>query len=106
MYFVCEIKCGYSTADYHCIYNVGFECDELESLEKGVVSKLSNSLGSVANYSCEPGFMISGPRERVCQLSPAWSSPTPSCERKEITHISSSSLLIVHVLYTFVYMIL
>ncbi len=71
---------GYS---FSTVY-VGFECDELESLENGAVSKLSNSVGSVASYSCEPGFMISGPRERVCQLSVAWSSPTPSCERKEI----------------------
>ncbi len=60
---------------------VGFECDELEPLENGVVSKPSNSVGSVARYSCEPGFMISGPRERVCQLSAAsWSESTPSCE--------------------------
>ncbi len=62
------------------IPTVGFECDELESLENGAVSKPSNSVGSVG-YSCEPGFMISGPRERVCQLSAAsWSKSTPSCD--------------------------
>ncbi len=44
------------------------------------MSKLSNSVGSVASYSCEPGFMISGPRERVCQLSAAsWTGSTPFC---------------------------
>ena len=63
---------------------VGFECDELESLENGAVSKLSNSVGSVASYSCEPGFMISGPRERVCQLSAAsWTGVVGFCDQTD-----------------------
>ncbi len=78
------------------IPTVGFECDELESLENGAVSKSSNSVGSVASYSCEPGFIISGPRERVCQLSAAWTNPSPSCECEEITYTSPLNLFIVH----------
>ena len=36
--------------------------------------------GAVARYTCEAGFVLSGPAERVCRADGEWSGMAPTCE--------------------------
>lgn len=61
-------------------------CDTLEDPDFGSVDFTSRSVGSLATYECNPGFVLVGPDERTCvQLSPGradWNRRAPTCERE------------------------
>ena len=40
--------------------------------------------GGVANYTCDPGFILVGDRTRICGSDGTWSGVPPVCERKLI----------------------
>ena len=35
--------------------------------------------GSIVRYSCEQGYTLYGPVERICQSNGTWSDSSPSC---------------------------
>ena len=35
--------------------------------------------GSVANYSCDQGFVLCGAKSRTCQSNETWSGSPPEC---------------------------
>ena len=37
-------------------------------------------IGSIANYTCDTGFLLQGKSSRVCQANGTWSSNPPSCQ--------------------------
>ena len=41
------------------------------------------AVGSVANYSCDAGFVINGVSMRTCGSTGAWTGVAPSCDREE-----------------------
>ena len=41
--------------------------------------------GGVANYTCDPGFILVGDRTRICGSDGSWSGMAPTCERKLIS---------------------
>ena len=45
--------------------------------------------GGVANYTCDPGFILVGDRTRICGSDGTWSGMAPTCERKFSTNITS-----------------
>ena len=60
------------------------QCPELDDTINGMVEWNSLSLGSVANYTCDPGFILVGDRTRICGSNGIWSGMAPTCERKLI----------------------
>ena len=48
----------------------------------GTVTMDSNTVGSVATYSCDVGFVITGPTSRTCEPGGSWSDFEPVCERE------------------------
>lgn len=48
----------------------------------GTVTMDSNTVGSVATYSCDIGFVINGPTSRMCEPGGSWSGYEPACERE------------------------
>ena len=61
------------------------ECDNLSDPPFGDVSLSGNSIGDVATYVCDPGFVLVGLPTRMCeQLNPQtadWSGEEPVCRR-------------------------
>ena len=56
-------------------------CGRLRDPENGDVAQRRPALvGSVAVYSCDDGFELSGNSRRVCQLNGRYSGVAPVCE--------------------------
>ena len=58
---------------------VAVDCGDLTDPENGAVSVVNTTLGSMANYTCNRGFDISGDVTRVCQQEGEWSGSIPKC---------------------------
>lgn len=41
--------------------------------------KTKNTFGAVVEYGCRRGFIIKGPKVRICQCSGEWSGGEPKC---------------------------
>ena len=54
-------------------------CGPLPPPENGNVDASITTIGSVATYSCNNGFLISGISQRICQTDGFWSESAPSC---------------------------
>ncbi len=48
----------------------------------GLVWYQSSNVGSIAVYSCKPGFVLKGTRIRTCQSNGKWSRSIPVCTGK------------------------
>lgn len=56
-------------------------CGELQDPENGRVSINSDIFDSLALYTCDSGYMISGEVLRRCQANAMWSGEAPMCPR-------------------------
>ena len=56
-------------------------CPEL-LIEHGTVTyrNINRHIRTVATYSCEEGYLLSGIEKRICQGSTGWSGSDPVCE--------------------------
>ena len=52
----------------------------LEDPENGTVIVDSLTVGSLANFTCNSGFVISGADVLVCGPNGTWSDDVPTCE--------------------------
>lgn len=60
------------------------QCLPLEDPVNGEVNITSLSVGSMAAYSCDEGFMLRGSAERTCNSDETWSGAAPTCECESI----------------------
>ena len=56
------------------------DCGSLDDPTNGQVSLDETTVGSIATYTCDPGFMLIGNMERTCQENGEWSGNEPTCE--------------------------
>ena len=75
-------------------YTGTFTCEKLSPPDNGEISvspgpnTLSRGLGSVATYSCDPGYALVGQTTRICEdtngtvATGAWNGTTPYCQGK------------------------
>ena len=55
-------------------------CDTLERPDNGRISySNSTEYGSVATFSCNAGYSVSGHNQRMCMENGKWSGSTPNC---------------------------
>ena len=48
----------------------------------GMVTSNGTNVTSVAEFTCDDGYMLVGDMERICQLDGTWSNMVPECPRK------------------------
>ena len=63
---------------------IAVDCGELRSPSNGVVDYEDTVFQSVATYSCNKGFEISGEETRICNEDGSWLGSMPSCKRKSL----------------------
>ncbi|NXR95280.1 SUSD2 protein, partial [Hypocryptadius cinnamomeus] len=54
-------------------------CGWLDHPTNGRKNNTNYLLGSTINFTCNEGYELTGPQERTCQVSGAWSGDTPQC---------------------------
>ncbi|XP_067409310.1 sushi, von Willebrand factor type A, EGF and pentraxin domain-containing protein 1 isoform X1 [Emydura macquarii macquarii] len=59
---------------------ISIECDLLSPLENGFLHFTENTLGSVVQYTCKPGYKLIGSDTRLCLPNRQWSNAAPYCE--------------------------
>jgi len=57
------------------------DCGPLPSPVNGTISFTQTVFNSSALYSCDNGYLPSGPTMRTCQENGAWSGNNTTCER-------------------------
>ncbi|XP_065203954.1 sushi, von Willebrand factor type A, EGF and pentraxin domain-containing protein 1-like, partial [Planococcus citri] len=57
------------------------ECEELASPSFGRVTLRGLLFSDKANYTCELGYTLVGPKQRTCQADGTWSGNTPTCKQ-------------------------
>ena len=62
------------------------ECATLVNPENGDVMVTGQTLGSVATYTCDDGFMLEGNENRECGPDGRWSGEEPICIREALIH--------------------
>ncbi len=55
------------------------QCTSLPAIADGNVAIASLRVGSMAEYSCNPGFVLTGSQMRTCQPGGVWSGREPAC---------------------------
>ena len=61
---------------------VGIDCGGLRDPLYGRVDLDGTTLGSLATYSCNDGFVLEGDQMRKCQSDGQWSGREPVCKSK------------------------
>lgn len=67
---------------YMFIHAANPMCPPLEDIDNGSVDFADLQPGTIATYTCIPGFLLSGTSTRTCQEDGRWSGEEPTCERK------------------------
>ena len=67
-------------------------CGPLPPPDNGIVDVPITTVGSVATYSCDNGFLVSGNSQRICQMDGFWSGSAPTCSGTLITTKVISSI--------------
>lgn len=60
-------------------YSLYSDCKELQRITNGAVSITGLTYGSVATYSCIPGYALVGEQNRTCTAAGMWSKAEPRC---------------------------
>ena len=62
------------------------ECEALPDIANGNVAMDTLRVGAVAEYTCDPGFTLTGPSSRTCLSGGEWSDidSEPSCTSKHL----------------------
>ena len=58
------------------------QCDRLPDIANGQVELTGTTVGSVATYRCNKGFILVGTEIRLCQANGEWSGREPVCRGK------------------------
>ena len=58
------------------------DCGSLGNPENGMVSVSTTTYNSVANYSCNTGYNLTGEMSRTCLDTGLWSGSEPTCTGK------------------------
>ena len=62
-----------------CVPSTVVECGPLNIPENGKVDVKETFLGSMANYTCDPGYTLMGDAMRTCLRDGTWSGNEPIC---------------------------
>ena len=66
-----------------CYLSAVVECEEqLFNPQFGNLELNSGEFGSVATYTCFPGYDLNGDSIRTCQSNGEWTGSAPTCESK------------------------
>ena len=52
-------------------------------IQRGSAKYTGTSIGSLATYQCEEGYLLAGNSQRICQSNGHWNGSTPECQRIE-----------------------
>ncbi len=84
-----DAMCTESGDAVSCRCNLGYEgdgatcspidCGPLGAPDDGSVDASETTLGGVATYSCDEGFVVAGEPTRTCQPDGTWSGDEPTC---------------------------
>ena len=58
-------------------------CDSPETPKNGDRASANLTFQSQVDYSCNTGFSLLGQANRMCGPAGKWTTPAPSCERKD-----------------------
>ena len=61
---------------------LGINCGTFGIVPNGRGRSNGTYVTSVATFICNPGYILDGNRQRVCQLNGTWSGTVPQCPRK------------------------
>jgi len=75
-YSLLEKKCNDSCIDS------SYSCGILSDPQNGAVAQQGESIGSVAKYTCNKGYVLEGDAERYCTDTGKWSEVARRCVPK------------------------
>ena len=71
----------YVLVSFPGLITAGISCGQLVNQSNGYVdTSVGTSIGDVARYSCDTGYILNGTAERICQADGQWSGSVPTCE--------------------------
>ena len=86
-------QCVSCCVDYSVYTPDTVECQTLSDIDNGRVEMDGRVQGSIATYSCNPGYMLQGDALRICTEDGVWSNSEPMCNISESTMVLTLSIL-------------
>ena len=65
---------------FSLVHTEDVACPQLQSPMNGAVSVDDLSVDSVASYTCDTGYLLTGPAMRTCGGDGQWIGSEPSCQ--------------------------
>ena len=62
-------------------YNVSVICPNVQPIESGLYTTLTNGTMTSVQYSCYSGYQLIGPSTSLCLEEGIWDSQTPVCRK-------------------------
>ena len=59
------------------------DCGDPGTPVNGATSVTNTTIGSLANHTCDDGYLLEGAIQRECLPNSTWSFDLPTCIRKE-----------------------
>lgn len=71
-------------------FYTAIDCETLSNPENGFVSVNGVTIGAIATYGCNPGFILVGRRVRICRNDGQYSGVEPVCRGMKVHFLSAS----------------
>ena len=75
---VLAIDSGFDLAN-DLVIHAAVQCPVPGDLTDGSVGYTARTVGSIASYTCNPGFTLEGSASRKCRQNGKWKGSKPSC---------------------------
>ena len=70
------------------------DCGDPGTPDNGATSVTDTTVGSLANHTCDDGYLLVGATQRVCLPNETWSPDLPTC-RLRLTKMKAYVILLV-----------
>ena len=84
------VQTHYTRTNYFLSLTSEIRCPVLPSIANGVILMPDNTLGSIAEFTCDVGYELVGSTLLTCLETEIWDLPAPNCQQRIISQLTTA----------------